>query len=335
MAVSRIFEHRLHRKHSTLFATSLLVTSLVLLSGCTQAQEAKPTTQVDDVEIKGIGPTSEVRKLQDGFQFTEGPTVDGDGNVYFTDIPNDRIHRLSSDGKLEVFLEPAGHANGLMIVGNNRLLACQMDGQLVSINVKDKSIEVLADKYNDTRFNAPNDLVIDKQGGIYFTDPHYRAPEPWPQETRAVYYRSADGQITRVAKDIDAPNGITLSPDEKKLYVVPSENKEMLVYEVTAPGKLGEAKVLCSLQQGDGSGIAGGDGMTIDTQGNLYITSAIGIQVISPDGNILGVIKLPEEPANVTFGGPNRQTLIATARSSVYAIDVLTTGHIFTGPVSK
>ena len=280
--------------------------------------------------IPGVGPTGEIKQVQTGFEFTEGPASDSHGNLYFTDIPKNRIHKLDSTGSLSVFVEPSGHCNGLMVVGD-RLLACEMDGRLKEFSLKDAKETVLADKHGDKRFNAPNDLVIDQTGGIYFTDPRFRAPDPWPQGKEAVYYRAADGKVTRLIEDRKAPNGVILSIDEKTLYVVPSMEKEMWAYPVEAPGKLGAPKLLCELKQAPGATNGGGDGLTIDTAGNLYITSALGIQVVSPDGKILGVIAFPEQPANVTFGGADRKTLYVTARKSLYAVSMEAAGHAFPG----
>ncbi|HEX6984671.1 MAG TPA: SMP-30/gluconolactonase/LRE family protein, partial [Planctomycetaceae bacterium] len=275
--------------------------------------------------IPGVGPAGQVKKVHGGLQFTEGPAWDGQGLLYFTDIPADRIHKTDGQ-KLEVFVEPAGHCNGLMIDAAGTVYACSMDGALVSFDAKTGEKTVLAGEYEGKRFNAPNDLVIDRAGGVYFTDPRFRAPEPWPQGIEAVYYRDANGTVTRVIDGLNqkAPNGVILSPDEKTLYVVCSMQAEVMAYPVEAPGKLGEGKAFASLKQrtgGSGSGPgSGGDGLTVDAKGNLYITSGLGVQVFSPEGKLLGVIELPEQPANVTFGGPDRKTLYATARTSLYAV---------------
>lgn len=283
------------------------------------------------VKISGIGPVGDVQKLHSGFEFTEGPAVDAAGNLYFTDIPNNRIHKVDSTGVLSVFAEPSGHCNGLMVVGD-RLLACEMDGRLKQFRISDAQQTILAEQFEGKRFNAPNDLVIDQHGGIYFTDPRFRAPDPWPQGKEAVYYRAADGVVSRLIEDRKAPNGIILSPDEKTLYVIPSMEKEMWAYTVEGPGKIGAGRLLCELKQRPGESNGGGDGLTIDTNGNLYITSGSGIQVVTPEGKILGVISFPEQPANVTFGGPDRKLLIVTARKSVYAVAMESTGYVFPGP---
>lgn len=291
------------------------------------------TTGLAADAIPGIGPTGEVQKVQTGFEFTEGPAADAAGNLYFTDIPKNRIHKLDAAGQLSVFVEPSGHCNGLMVVGD-RLLACEMDGRLKQYSLPDAKETVLTDKHGDKRFNAPNDLVIDQAGGIYFTDPRFRAPDPWPQGKEAVYYRAGDGTVTRLIEDRNAPNGVILSPDEKTLYVIPSMEKEMWAYPIETPGKINAGKLLCELKQAPGATSGGGDGLTIDTAGNLYITSALGIQVVSPDGKILGVIAFPEQPANATFGGADKKTLYVTARKSLYSVTMEATGHAFPGPAA-
>lgn len=278
--------------------------------------------------IPNVGPTSEVTLVQGDFEFTEGPTKTPDGSIYFTDVRTESIYRLAPDGKVELFIKPSGFINGLMYAGENRLFGCQMgEGRVVSIDLKSKEITSLADKYNDKRFNACNDLVIDKQGGVYFTDPRFRAPEPWPQGTEAFYYRAADGKVTRLGEDLTAPNGIALSPDEKTLYVIPSMQRQVMSYSVEEPGKLTDRKVLCEMKQQGANTTQGGDGMTIDTQGNLYLTTALGVQVFSPAGKLLGIIEVPEHPANVTFGGQDNKTLYITARRGLYKCSLLATGH--------
>lgn len=298
-----------------------LVAFVASVATCAAIRAAEP--------IKGIGPVGKVELVKDNFQFTEGPTRTPDGSLYFTDIPAETIYQMSLVGTIEVFLKPSKKANGLMYGGNGKLLACQMEGQVVSIDLKSKEVEVLASKYQDKSFNACNDLVIDKQGGIYFTDPRYGAANPWPQGTEAFYYRAPDGTVTRLGEDIAAPNGIILSPDETTLYVVPSMQRQVAAYPVTAPGKLGPRKVHFELQQPQDNNNAGGDGLTVDTTGNIYITTGLGIQVVSPAGKLLGIIEIPEHPANVTFGGPESKTLYITARKGLYRCEMEATGHQF------
>lgn len=283
--------------------------------------------------IDGIGPVGPIEKVRGDFQFTEGPAWDGKGNLYFTDIPADRIYRMDQEGEFHVFLEPAGHCNGLMVPRSGQILACSMDGRLISINPQTKAVTPLATEYDGARFNAPNDLVVDRAGGIYFTDPHFRAPDPLPQGRTAVYYRAPSGEVTRIITGLEAPNGVILAPDEKTLYVIPSMQKEMFAYAVESPGKISKGRVFCTVEQPPGAGGQGrgGDGLTVDTKGNLYITSGLGLQVFNPAGKLLGIIEFPEQPANVTFGGPDRKRLYVTARTSLYSAPMKSTGHAFPG----
>lgn len=290
---------------------------------------AVPSLTAD--EIPGVGQVGPVEKLHGGFGFTEGPAADAAGNVYFTDIRNDRIHKVTPDGTLSIFVEPAGTCNGLMVYGD-RLLACSMKGSLKSFSLIDGSETVLAAEHNGARFNAPNDVVIDQSGGIYFTDPRFRSPKPYPQGKEAVYYRAANGKVTRVVENDFAPNGVILSPDEKTLYVIPTFERRMWAYPVTSPGQLGEGRVFCELVQKEKGGNGGGDGLTVDTNGNLYITSGLGLQVFSPAGKHLGTIAIPEQPANASFAGKDRRTIYVTARTSVYTVEVEAQGHVFPGP---
>jgi gluconolactonase len=279
--------------------------------------------------IPTLGRIGTPVKLHTKFGFTEGPAADRDGNVYFSDIPRSKIWKVDTKGKLTLFRDKSNNANGLMVNAKGEIVACEMAGQVVAYSADGKTRRVLADKHDGKRFNAPNDLVIDKQGGIYFTDPAFGAPRPLPQGKTAVYYLSTDGKTTRLIDDLPNPNGILLAPDEKTLYVIPSGQADMMSYPVEAPGKIGKGKVFCTLRQPKGSKFAGGDGAAVDSKGNLYITSALGLQVFDSTGKYLGVIKLPEMPANVKFGGADFKTLYVTARTSLYTIQMEVAGHQF------
>jgi gluconolactonase len=280
-------------------------------------------------EVPGVGTVGPVVKLHTGFKFTEGPAADRDGNVYFSDIPNERIHKVDLKGKLSTFREKTNRANGLMVASNGEVYACEMAGQLTAYSADGKKRRVLADKHDGKRFNAPNDLVIDASGGVYFTDPAFGAPKPLPQGKTAVYYRSSEGKTTRLIDNLPNPNGVILSPDEKTLYVIPTGQADMMSYPVEEPGKIGKGKVFCTLKQPEKVKNSGGDGLTVDVKGNLYITSRLGLQVFDKEGKYLGTIKTPEQPANVTFGGADFKTLYVTAQSSLYTIKMEVAGHQF------
>lgn len=270
-----------------------------------------------------IKPAGAVEKVAGDFGFTEGPVWDPQQNcLYFTDIPNATIYKLDSAGKLTKFTEDSKHTNGLFITADGRLLGCQMDGQVVQYDKETANAKVLAGQYKSKRFNAPNDLVIDKDGGIYFTDPLFRAPTPLPQEIQAVYYISKSGDVTRVTQGIKAPNGIGLSPDGKSLYVCPSKQSEMLVYDVAGPGEISNGRTFCKVTQPEGKTDTGADGIVLDEKGNVYITTHLGVQIFSPAGKNIGLVKFPEQPANVTLGGPEGKTMYVTARTGLYKVEM-------------
>ena len=279
-----------------------------------QAIGQSETTQA----IKLVG---EIELVQDGFAFTEGPAWEPkSGTLFFSDIPNTAIHRVQPDGTVVKWTGDSKHTNGILITAKGRMLGCQMDGQVVEYSLEDGSAKVLASQYGGKRFNAPNDLTVDGSGGIYFTDPLFRAPTPLPQTVQAVYYIAADGQVSRVSEDLAAPNGIGLSPDGKQLYVCPSRQAEMLVYDLLGPGKLSAPKTFCSLKQPEGKSGTGADGITLDVEGNVYITTNLGVQIFSPRGRFLGLVSFEQQPANVCFGGPDWKTMYVTARTAVYRV---------------
>lgn len=287
--------------------------------------------QAADEKIPGLGPNGEVKKAHTGFKFTEGPAADADGNAYFSDIPNEKIHKIDAAGTLSVFREKSNVANGLMVNAKGEIVACEMSGAIVALSADGKDRRVITDKYDGNRYNAPNDLVLDKAGGVYFTDPGFRAPTPLPQGKTCVYYADAAGKVTRLIDDLPNPNGVRLSPDEKTLYVFPSGQKQMMSYPVESPGKIGKGKVFCELAQAKEGGNGGGDGAAIDSKGNVYVAAATGLQVFDATGKMLGTIKFPEQPSNATFGGKDLKTLIVTARTSVYTCPMEVAGHRYAG----
>lgn len=309
--------------------TNLSCLTLAVLLTFAVAMAAEP--------IDGIGPTGPVAKLPGTYQFTEGPAYDGQRYLYFTDIPASRIMRFDTskpDLAPEEFIQPSMMCNGLMLDGAGKLIGCRMEtGEVVAFDLVSKQATPITKGYNGKRFNASNDLVIDKTGGVYFSDPRYRAPEPWPQGIEAVYYRDSNGKVTRIAEGIVAPNGVILSPDESKFYIVPSMESNLYVFDVESPGKLSNKRVLFQFAQPANQKDKGGDGLTIDSAGNLYVTTALGLQVVSPAGKLLGIIEIPEQPANVTFGGAELSTLYVTARTGFYAVPTKAKGHRFSGIV--
>lgn len=291
---------------------NLLLISMILLialfAGCETPAKGKPGILARDAKIKRIAT---------GFRFTEGPIADVRGNVYFTDIPNNRIHIIFLDGALATFMENTGGANGLYFDKDANLLACQGgDRQLVSID-PDGKVTVLADKFNSKPLNSPNDLWIDPKGGVYFTDPRYGSRDNMFQNGEHVYYLTPDRKkLIRVIDDMVRPNGIIGTPDGKKLYVADLGGHKTFSYRIKPDGTLTEKKFFID---------TGSDGMTIDIKGNIYITTNT-VEVYNLRGRLLGKIGVPEWPSNVTFGGPKNDTLFITARTSVYSIKTRTKG---------
>ena len=255
---------------------------------------------------------AEVKKLFGGLGFVEGPAADQTGNVFFTDIPRSRIHKVSVDGELSTFRENSGGANGLMFDAQNRLVACEGDNRRMTRTEADGSITVLAERFDNKLLNSPNDLTIAGDGGIYFTDPRYGNRSNMEQPVEGVYHIAPDGTITRVIDDLVRPNGILLTADNKTLYVMDNGTDEVFAYTVQPDGSLTEGRKLAD--------VPGPDGLTMDVQGNLYITASTGIVVLSPEGEELTTIPVPEVPANCTFAGPEDRTLYITARTSLYSI---------------
>jgi gluconolactonase len=264
-----------------------------------------------------IAPGAKVVKLAGDFKFTEGPAADAKGNVFFTDQPNDRIMKWSTDGKLSVFLKPCGRSNGLYLDAKGNLLACADEkNELWSIDPGGKAT-VLVTGYGGKLLNGPNDLWVHPASGrVYFTDPFYKRGYwkrgPMAQDGQCVYVLSADRKtLTRAADGLKQPNGIVGTPDGGKLYVADIGAGKTYVYAIAKDGTLTDRKLFCSM---------GSDGMTIDAEGNVYLTGR-GVTVFDREGKKIDHIKIPEGwTANVCFGGADRQTLFVTASKGLYAV---------------
>lgn len=264
-----------------------------------------------------IAQGAKVEKMADGFLFTEGPAVDKQGNVYFTDQPSDRIMKWSTSGKLSVFLEKTGRANGLFFDRKGNLLSCSdQENEIRSIGKKGKQVVLLTD-YNGKKLNGPNDLWVAPNGGIYFTDPLYvrdywtRDPKR-QQEGEYVYFLSPDYKnVIPVATDLKKPNGIIGTPDGKFLYVADIQAGKTYIYEIRPDGLLANKKLFAEM---------GSDGMTIDSKGNIYLTGN-GVTVFNPKGEKIEHIPVEAKwTANVCFGGKDLKTLFITASQYLYGL---------------
>lgn len=263
-----------------------------------------------------IAPGAKVEKLAGDFLFTEGPAADAAGNVLFTDQPNDRILKWSLDGKLSTFLQPCGRANGLCFDKEGNLLACaDENNQLWAIDPAGK-VTVLVKDYQGKLLNGPNDLWVHPDGRVYFTDPFYKRSYwkrgPMEQDGQHVYcFWRREQKLVRVVNDLKQPNGIIGTPDGKTLYVADIGAGRSYAYDPQPDGALANKRLFCN---------KGSDGMTIDAEGNVYLTGR-GVTVFDRTGKQIEQIDVDEPwTANVCFGGKDMQTLFITASKGLYGI---------------
>ncbi len=271
-------------------------------------------------EVPVIPEGAEIVKLADGFRFTEGPAHGPDGRIYFSDIPNERIHSFDpATGVTEIFRESSGRANGLAWTPAGALIACEGGNRRLTRTDANGEVTVLAETFKGANLNSPNDLALDGEGGIYFSDPRYgKDRSDMEMEIEGVYYLPRRGELQRVADDLAKPNGIILSPDERILYVADPGAKTIWAYDIEGPGVLAGKRAFAAV---------GSDGMTVDERGNVYCTFEKEVWTFSPEGEEVGRISPPEGPANVTFGGADGKTLYMTARTGLYAIELNVRGN--------
>ena len=265
-------------------------------------------------------PGAELELVSDGFSFTEGPAADSQGNVFFTDQPNDRIWRYSTDGDLTVFMEPSGRANGLYFDGEGNLIACADENYELWRISMDKTVEKLAANYGDSLFNGPNDVWVAPDGNIYFTDPYYQR-DYWdrttPGMTTEALYMYRNGQVTRLDDAFARPNGIIGTSDGKYLYVADIGASKTYRYTIGSDGSVSDRQLFVD---------QGSDGMTIDAEGNLYLTGK-GVDVFNPAGEKIDHIDVPAGwTANLCFGGADRNVLFITASDKVFTMQMAVKG---------
>jgi gluconolactonase len=270
-----------------------------------------------------VASGAKLQKLAGGFDFTEGPTCDADGNLFFTDQPNDRILKWSAEGELSTFLHPAGRANGMCFDPRGYLIACADEKNALWSIAPDGKVSVIVGDYEGRLLNGPNDVWVRSDGAIYFTDPFYKRSwwthDTMPQDGQHVYFLTADRQqLVRVVDDMQKPNGIIGTPDGKMLYVSDIGAGRTYRYDIAPDGGL-TGKTLAAEQ--------GSDGMTLDDEGNLYLTGD-GVVVFDGIGRQIDHIQVPDEQwtANVSFGSKDRQTLFITASTGLYAVRMRVTG---------
>lgn len=317
-----------------------------LLVSCAQP----PAPPSESKAAPASEPTGPEASVAASTAFTEGPTVDADGNVYFTETVNSRIMKFTPEGrKLTVFRDNSNRANGLLIDDKGRLIACEgsdaarNEPRVTRTDLKTGKVEVLAAKFEGKGFNAPNDVTIDSKGRLYFTDPVPDSTSPnavspaGKTGVPGVYRIDPDGKLTRLltSPQIEWPNGIIISPDDKTLYLVEANKVEggtraIRAFDLSADGTLSNARIHYNFYPGRSA-----DGMTIDTQGNIYAAAGLirlrgtketldtkaGIHVISPAGKRIAFTPIPEDTiTNCAFGGADNKTLYVTAGKTLFQI---------------
>jgi gluconolactonase len=282
----------------------------------------------------------------------EGPAFDGSGNLFFSDIIGNRIYRMVQDGTITVYRSDSGRTNGNTFDANGRLISCEGAEfgpggrrRIVRTDVRTNHVEVLTERYHGKRYNSPNDVVVDTNGRIWFTDPFYGDDRSaLEMDAEAVYRIDADGKVVRVLSQlqIERPNGLAITPDARVLYIIDSHsraggNRKVWSFDVDDDGRLRNQHLVFDFGRG-----RGGDGMRLDERGNLWVAAGIllprhegentdvpsGIYVITPKGKLLGCIPIPEDLCtNLAFGGPGRKILYVTAGKTVYKIPLAIAGY--------
>ena len=281
--------------------------------------------------MEGLSPIvdqAEAERLGTGFVFTEGPLWHPDGFYYFVDVRASKFYRIRPGGPAELLRENTGEGNGTTFDPQGRLVLCEGGNRRLTrwpADGKFASSEVLIDRFEGKRLNRPNDVVCKSDGSIYFTDPGLRVPlAQREQETAAVYRVKPDGSVSKIA-DFEYPNGLAFSPDERTLYVA---NTRFAMYihaiELDSAGNMARRRIFADMSSDEPEGVP--DGMKVDVEGRVYCTGPGGTWVFAPSGDRLGIIKTPEVPANLCFGGLDMKTVFFTARTSVYSIRVKVPG---------
>ena len=273
----------------------------------------RTSNQYSDTALFAAGATPTLITKQ--FSFTEGPAVDKEGNVFFTDQPNNKIWRYDTEGRLSVFLDSAGRSNGMYFDNNGNLLTCADENNQVWSISPSKEITVLVNAVDGKKLNGPNDLWVAPNGDIYFTDPYYQRPY-WTRTRGEVegqdVYLLPHGKtsVVRVVNNLEQPNGIIGTPDGKQLFVADIKAGKTYRYAIQKDGRLQDATLFTAM---------GSDGMTLDNRGNLYLTGD-GVTIVDKTGRKVAHIPLPGWTSNVTFAGKNRDQLFITASEAVYTL---------------
>ena len=270
----------------------------------------------------------EPEQLATGFQFTEGPLWHPDGYLLFVDIRTSRIFRLEPGGEPELFREDSGESNGMTFDSQGRLVVCEMINQRVTRREDDGSYTVLADSWNGQRLNRPNDVVGRSDGSLYFTNPGRERLDPSQVDMQynSVHRIRPDGTVDMIVPGFGYPNGLAFSPDESVLYVANTRpGQYILAFDMDESGAVCGIRHFADMPSDtDTNGVP--DGMKVDVEGRVYCTGPDSCWVFDPGGELIGIIRLPEYPANCGWGGEDNRTMFFTANTSVYSLRMTTPG---------
>lgn len=286
-----------------------LITPLFIISlTCSHAQEAVKTK-------------NQPKLIQSGYKFTEGAALAPNGDIYFNDIPNNKTYKYTpKSNELTLHRSDTGAANGLMFNAEGELIYCEGSNRQVT-KESAKGIEVIAKEFNGKKLNSPNDLAMDKLGGIFFTDPRYGPKDNVEQDSEGVYYVSKDGQVKRLISNLKKPNGIALHTNQSLLYVADNGTGKIHAYDVKYPDiTLSNERIVTDQAPVN-------DGFKLDEKGNLWVTTSEGVKVFTPEGKHLETIIFPETPANLVFGPKGSKTIYVNARTSFYKVNVEVDGQ--------
>jgi gluconolactonase len=300
----------------------VLVALLCLFVQPLLAQGAETQVQTDIPGVARAG--TRIEFIKEGFKGTEGPLGLADGSLIFTETRDSRITRIAEDGGVSSYLEQSNGSNGLGLTAAGELVSVQTAIPKVGVIAPPEKVRVLAETYEGLPFGRPNDLVVGRKAGIFFTDPGVEQKPGDPPRAKPGVYRILNNKLERIIEGIERPNGILLSPDERTLYVANTLGEHVLAYALGNDGKLGPRRDFARLtgwRKGEnGNFSSGADGLAIDGAGRLYVASNAGIEIFSAKGKPLGVIALPHKPQNLAFAGPGKKTLYIVGRGAAYRI---------------
>jgi gluconolactonase len=272
-----------------------------------------------------VAPGVEAELVQEGFTFTEGPVGTADGGLYFADIRVNRVFHLDAAGKISVFRENTNGTNGIALTKDGEMLFAEGGGKKITKRSRDGTITTVIDNHAGQPMLAPNDLIVDSKGGIYITDPGPRPVVPG-RPTYLSYLPAGAKESIIIDDKIARPNGLTFTKDERTLIANDTIGNTVFAYDVQPDGTVKNKRAFAQLRDIPADKESGADGLALDSEDRVYITTLPGVQVFDAKGTYLGMIKTARQGANVAFAGPGKQTLYITAREGLYRIKMLAKG---------